>query len=65
MKFLHVKLIAHVTTDRHAVGTISVFGKDRVTIELVGNFNGQDVRLVGRALDAPGTRFFATLKRVA
>ncbi|MCR6498428.1 hypothetical protein MUO32_05230 [Shinella sp. CPCC 101442] len=56
-------LKATVTTGRHTnLGNIvSVFGKDQVTINIVGQIQGDSVKAKGSSPEAPGLSFGADL----
>jgi hypothetical protein len=58
---------AKVTTNRHTNNALiqSVFGIDRVNIELNGKTNGDEIKATGRAAEAPGVTFDATLSRIS
>ena len=53
---------AEVTTNRHAAGLASIFGKDNVHITLSGTFSDTDANLTGSAPEAPGIQ--VALKRI-
>jgi hypothetical protein len=57
---------AKVETNRHsnAPGAVSVFGVDHVLITLNGTVNGDTVTTSGKAAEAPGISFDATLTRI-
>ena len=61
------KLTANVMTDRHSqvAGIASVFGIDKVTITLEGTVKGDTVTCNGKAAQAPGVTFQATLSRIS
>jgi hypothetical protein len=60
-------LTAKVVTDRHSsIGGIgTVFGKDKVTIDLTGKVDGARVLAKGSSPDAPGISFSAELVRIS
>ncbi|EJN04485.1 GrlR family regulatory protein [Phyllobacterium sp. YR531] len=57
------RMQAQVHIDRHSdTGTLSVFGKDRVTIDIVGTYDGQsNINCTGTSPQAPGVPFTAEL----
>jgi len=61
------QLTATVKTNRHSQfpGVISVFGRDQVTIKLVGTVKGDTVTCTGTAAEAPGVTFKAVLSRIS
>lgn len=61
------KLHATVAIDRHVSvpGTISVFGVDKATINLVGNVSGNTIAAEGSSPQAPGVRFSASLAHIS
>ena len=52
------------TTHTRVPGMMSVFGLDRVTINLLGKSEGDSITLVGRAIEAPGVNFRAKLSLI-
>lgn len=60
------RLTAEVSIDRHtqAPGYRSVFGIDRVTIHLVGEVNGGQIRASGSSPQAPGMNFVAVMSHL-
>ncbi|MBS0536887.1 MAG: hypothetical protein JSR72_22745 [Proteobacteria bacterium] len=58
-------LKATVRADRHTQGLGSVFGKDRVRINLDGTVRGDTVTCRGSSPDAPGVQFSCTLTRIS
>lgn len=60
-------LTAEIRTDRHTSipGTGSVFGTDRVTINLTGRVLGTKVVCAGTSPNAPGLKFEAVLEKIS
>ncbi|WP_417681613.1 hypothetical protein [Roseibium sp.] len=60
-------MTATVVTNRHTqIGNIvSVFGIDKVTINLVGQSNGDSIACKGTSPQAPGVNFTANLTRLS
>jgi hypothetical protein len=58
---------AEVKTGAHAhpPGMTSVFGRDRVTIDLSGTFAGDTLTANGKAAEVPNVNFNAKLKLIA
>lgn len=57
---------ATIQTDRHGSHEMkSVFGTDKVTINLEGNFSGDTAKLTGSSPMAPGITFQASLRALA
>jgi hypothetical protein len=56
---------ATVKTQRHTQGLGSVFGKDGVTISLVGKSSGTGANCTGTAAEAPGVTFQAVLSYIS
>lgn len=58
---------ATLRTDRHDrnTGMVSVFGVDKVQIQLDGTWTGDSASVTGTSPQAPGISFKAALRRVA
>jgi hypothetical protein len=56
---------ASVTTGRHTPGLGSVFGIDRVHIDLRGSVESDTVTLQGRAIEAPNVAFQVILTKIS
>ncbi len=54
-----------VQTNKHTVGLESVFGKDRVSIDLSGTFEGNNATMTGTSKEAPDIGFQARLLPLA
>lgn len=52
-------------THAHPPGMISVFGRDRVTINLSGTFTGDTLTANGKAVEIPTVNFSAKLRLIA
>ncbi|PII38669.1 hypothetical protein T190_17185 [Sinorhizobium meliloti CCBAU 01290] len=61
------RLTAVVSTNRHTAhnGITSVFGVDKVTINLDGRVSGDSISAKGTSPQAPGLSFTAELSRVS
>jgi hypothetical protein len=61
------RLNATVATERHTnhPGVVSVFGVDKVTINLDGQIAGDSVNAKGSSPQAPGVGFSASLTRIS
>lgn len=59
------KFTAKVLSARHSAGAQSVFGKDRVNIQLSGTATDDSAQCRGTASEAPGISFQAVLKRIS
>jgi T3SS negative regulator,GrlR len=60
------KIRGQVATDAHTKlpGMVSVFGLDRVHIDLTGKVTGDSAQLTGKAREVPGISFSAVLTRI-
>jgi hypothetical protein len=59
------QVTANVTTNRHTSGFDSVFGIDRVHINLRGHIEGDSVAMQGTAAEAPNVAFQVILSRLS
>jgi hypothetical protein len=59
--------LANVVTNRHTnyPGIVSVFGIDRVHINLKGTFEEDTITALGTAAEAPNIKFQARLQRIS
>lgn len=61
------KITATVNTDAHSTypGSGSVFGTNKVTIQIDGTFSGDNVTARGSSPQAPGLSFSASMHRLS
>ncbi len=58
------KFTAEVLTGRHSTGLPSVFGVDKLQINLTGTTDGDTAKLSGTSPQAPGVQLDGTLTRI-
>ncbi len=59
------QLTASVTTERHTVGANSVFGIDRVHINMRGTVKNNIATMQGSAVEAPNVPFQVSLTKIS